>query len=322
MGDERDGALTVRAAQARERNHPAPPRAKVRQMTRFSIRHETRYDYARPVGFGPHRLLLRPRDSHAIRLIDAHLTLSSPGETRWTFDAYGNCLCHYTPQGEALSLSIVSDLVLERYPAPLNLFPVRDPRTATPVDYSLADRTVLAPYIAPATAGADDLMAWLRRQIGPVGEPAMDFLLRLTWVIRQGFVYQARDAEGVQAPEETLRLGSGSCRDLAWLMVEALRHLGYAARFVTGYLYSPGHSGVRGAGATHAWVQVFLPDLGWLEFDPTNGVAESSDLIPVAVARTPAEAAPISGIVRGAPGSSRLTVAVDVQLADARPNAA
>jgi transglutaminase-like putative cysteine protease len=181
---------------------------------------------------------------------------------------------------------------------------------------------VLAPYIAPATAGADDLMAWLRRQIGPVGEPAMDFLLRLTWVIRQGFVYQARDAEGVQAPEETLRLGSGSCRDLAWLMVEALRHLGYAARFVTGYLYSPGHSGVRGAGATHAWVQVFLPDLGWLEFDPTNGVAESSDLIPVAVARTPAEAAPISGIVRGAPGSSRLTVAVDVQLADARPNAA
>jgi len=291
-------------------------------MTRFSIRHETRYDYERPVTFGPHRLLLRPRDSHAIRLVTAHLTVSPPGETRWTLDAYGNCLCHFTPRGEAQRLSIVSDLTLERYPAPLDLFPVRDPRTATPVDYSLADRAVLAPYIAPATAGSEGLMTWLRGQIGPVGEPAMDFLLRLTWVIRQSFFYQIRTEEGVQAPEETLRLGSGSCRDLAWLMVEALRHLGYAARFVTGYLYSPAHADIRGAGATHAWAQVFLPDLGWLEFDPTNGVAESSDLIPVAVARTPAEAAPISGLLRGQPGNSRLTVLVDVQLADARPDAA
>ena len=150
----------------------------------------------------------------------------------------------------------------------------------------------------------------------------MDFLLRLTWVIRQSFVYQVRMEEGVQAPEDTLRLGSGSCRDLAWLMVAGLRHLGYAARFVTGYLYSPAHANVRGAGATHAWVQAFLPDLGWLEFDPTNGVAESSDLIPVAVARTPAEAAPVSGLLRGQPGNSNLTVLVDVQLADARTDAA
>jgi transglutaminase-like putative cysteine protease len=97
-------------------------------------------------------------------------------------------------------------------------------------------------------------------------------------------------------------------------MVEALRHLGYAARFVTGYLYSAHTAQVRGAGATHAWVQVFLPDLGWLEFDPTNGVAESPDLIPVAVARTPHEAAPISGTLRGDPSASKLTVHVDVRL--------
>jgi transglutaminase-like putative cysteine protease len=102
-------------------------------------------------------------------------------------------------------------------------------------------------------------------------------------------------------------------------MVEALRHLGYAARFATGYLYSPGTAAVRGAGATHAWAQVFLPDVGWLEFDPTNGVAESSDLILIAVARTPAEAAPVSGTVRGQPGSSLLTVLVDVLLADPGP---
>jgi transglutaminase-like putative cysteine protease len=150
----------------------------------------------------------------------------------------------------------------------------------------------------------------------------MDFLLRLNRVIHDNFEYLAREAEGVQTPAQTLRLSSGSCRDYAWLMVEALRHVGYAARFVTGYLYSPAQAKVRGAGATHAWAQVFLPDLGWLEFDPTNGVAESPDLIPIAVARIPEEAAPISGVLLGRPGASKLTVAVDVRRDDAEPAAA
>ena len=97
-------------------------------------------------------------------------------------------------------------------------------------------------------------------------------------------------------------------------MVEALRRLGYAARFVTGYLYSASPS-VRGAGATHAWCEVFLPDLGWTEFDPTNGLAESSDLIPVAMTRTPEQAAPVSGTILGDPGNSDLYVGVDVRLA-------
>ena len=288
-------------------------------MSRFSIRHETRYDYDRPVAFGPHRLLVRPRDSHAIRLVSASLTLSPPGETRWSLDALGNCVCHFDPAGEATSLSIVSNLVIERFPAPLPLFPVRDPRSATPVDYGFEDRLVLAPYMAPVSEDAETLTAWARERLGPTGEPAMQYLLRLTRGIHAEFEYGAREAEGVQSPAETLRFGSGSCRDYAWLMVEALRHMGYAARFVTGYLYSPAHANIRGAGATHAWAQVFLPDLGWLEFDPTNGVAESSDLIPIAVARRPAEAAPISGTLRGQPGGSRLTVAVDVRHEDDAP---
>ena len=281
-------------------------------MTRFSIRHETRYDYQQPVSFGPHRLLVRPRDSHAIRLLSADLTLSPPGKTRWTLDALGNSVCHFTPQGQAQSLSIVSELSLDRFPAPLDVLPRRDSNSATPLDYSLTDRMVLAPFIAPAATDVEGLMPWLREQIGPIGEPAMDFLLRLTWVIH-GFAYRARTEEGVQSPAQTLRQGSGTCRDYAWLMVEAVRRLGFAARFVTGYLYSPNANARLDPGATHAWAQVFLPDLGWLEFDPTTGVAESSDLIPVAVARTPAEAAPISGTVRGDPGTSKLTVSVDVQ---------
>ena len=121
-----------------------------------------------------------------------------------------------------------------------------------------------------------------------------------------------------------MTMGSGTCRDFAWLMVEALRRLGYAARFVTGYLYSPREAvaGVRGAGATHAWCEVFLPELGWTEFDPTNGLAESPDLIPVAVTRTPAEAAPISGAIYGDGGHSELTVHVDVRPAQSLPAAA
>jgi len=295
-------------------------------MSRFSIRHETRYDYQHPVRFGPHRLLVRPRDSHAIRLIAADLTLSPPGETRWSLDALDNCVCQFTPQGEARTLSIVSDLLLARYPAPLDLFPDCDPRSATPVDYAFEDRALLAPYMTPAATDAEGATRWARSQIGPVGEPAMDFLMRLTHAIHDNFEYLAREEEGVQTPAQTLRLSSGSCRDYAWLMVEALRHVGYAARFVTGYLYSPAHApthaNVRGAGATHAWAQVFLPDLGWLEFDPTNGVAESPDLIPIAVARIPEEAAPISGTLHGRPGASKLTVSVDVRRDDTEPAAA
>jgi transglutaminase-like putative cysteine protease len=98
-------------------------------------------------------------------------------------------------------------------------------------------------------------------------------------------------------------------------MVEGLRRLGYAALFATGYIHSPGAQ-IRGAGATHAWCEVFLPDLGWLEFDPTNGLAESPDLIRVAATRTPAQALPVSGAIIGDPGAARLHVSVDVQLLD------
>lgn len=150
----------------------------------------------------------------------------------------------------------------------------------------------------------------------------MEFLTRLNRAIHDGFEYSARDQGAAQEPSHTARMGSGACRDLAWLMVEALRRLGYAARFVTGYLYSPAHSGIRGSGATHAWCEVFLPELGWTEFDPTNALVESPDLIPVAVTRTPAEAAPISGAIYGDAGYIQLQVHVDVRLLDTLPAAA
>jgi transglutaminase-like putative cysteine protease len=148
--------------------------------------------------------------------------------------------------------------------------------------------------------------------MGGPEEPALDFLLRLNNAIHDQFTYFARFEEGVQDPAQTVLMGSGTCRDFAWLMVESLRRLGYAARFVTGYLYSPSQA-IRGAGATHAWCEVFLPDLGWIEFDPTNALAESSDLIPIAVSRTPSEAAPVSGTIVGDGGYTTMEVHVDVR---------
>jgi YD repeat-containing protein len=286
-------------------------------MARLGILHETRYSYARPVGFGAHRLLIRPRDSHAIRIVEASLQTSLPGQTRWTYDAVGNCVCWFTPQGEADSLTITSRLVIDRFPAPLTSLQIDDPHTISPIVYSREDRAVLNPFITPATDDDDRvLLRWLRQQMERPDEPAIDFLLRMNATIHDSFVYKARPEAGTQAPAETLASGEGTCRDFAWLMVEALRRLGYAAVFATGYIYSGPASALRGAGATHAWCEVFLPGLGWTEFDPTNGLAESPDLILVAHTRTPNEAKPISGTILDDPGEARLEVSVEVRLLD------
>jgi YD repeat-containing protein len=286
-------------------------------MARLGILHETRYAYARPIGFGTHRLLIRPRDSHAIRIVEASLQTSLPGATRWTYDAVGNCVCWFTPQGEADGLTITSRLVIDRFPAPLTSLHIDDPHTVSPIVYAREDRAVLNPFITPATEDGDRiLLRWLRGQMERPDEPAIDFLLRMNRTIHDQFDYVARPEGDAQSPAETLALGSGTCRDFAWLMVEALRRLGYAAVFATGYIYSGPTSSLRGAGAAHAWCEVFLPDLGWTEFDPTNGLAESPDLIRVAATRTPSEAQPVSGTIIGDPEDARLSVSVQVRLLD------
>ncbi len=112
----------------------------------------------------------------------------------------------------------------------------------------------------------------------------------------------ARYEEGTQHPLDTLQAKSGTCRDYALLMIEALRRLGIAARFVSGYLFD-GDNAHAGGGATHAWVQVYIPDAGWIEFDPTNGIEGTRDLIRVAVARDPSQAIPLHGTYTGRAGA-------------------
>ena len=281
-------------------------------MPRLRIRHQTTYTYSEPVRFGDWRLLMRPLDTHATRLIEASLE-TPPGSLKWAYDAYGNCVCHLTPTMMSDRLSVVNHLLVDRYPSPLTDVSVDNPRSRTPIVYGMADRVILAPFIAPASDDHDSpYFEWLRSLAGPRDEPALEFLKRMNSAIHTGFRYGVRETPGVQSPAETVAFMSGACRDFAWLMIESARRMGFAARFATGYLHSP-HQTIRGAGATHAWCEVFLPDIGWTEFDPTNGLVESPSLIRVAAARTPEEAHPMDGAIYGE-ASSQLSVSVDVDL--------
>lgn len=255
--------------------------------------------------------MMRPVDTHAVRVIEATLELSPPGETRWGLDAYGNSVCLFQPRGSATELRIVNNLLIERYPASLNV--VLDPTAM--VDDEESRSLVLAPYWIPVTSDDDNLAFkdWMQAHAPNDGEERLDFIMRLNARLHQEIAYSSREIEGVQAPAETATLGTGACRDIAWLMIEALRRWGYAARFASGYIFSPGNQ-LQGAGATHAWCEVFLSGLGWIEFDPTNGIAESRDLIRVASTRTPAEAAPVSGATV-TPAAGQLEVHVDVAVA-------
>ena len=149
----------------------------------------------------------------------------------------------------------------------------------------------------------DEVKKWLCRFLNlDQKQPTGRLLMTLNEGIADSFSYVRRTAWGTQTPAKTLRIRSGSCRDFALLMIEAARLMGFAARFVTGYIYVRDRDvpGWLGGGSTHAWCQIYLPGSGWVEFDPTNGIVGSCDLIRVAVARTPEQAIPLSGVYWGA----------------------
>ena len=139
--------------------------------------------------------------------------------------------------------------------------------------------------------------------------------MTLCYAIHESFRYSRRVESGTQPPLMTLQLRQGTCRDFALFMMEAVRSVGFAARFVTGYVYVPSRdsSTILGGGSTHAWCQVYLPGAGWVEFDPTNGIVGNRDLIRVAVARHPRQAIPLSGSYSGSASNYRgMTVQVNV----------
>lgn len=264
------------------------------------LHHRTRHIYEAPVSFGDHRLYLRPRDSQSRRVESFELSTTPDSTRRWMMDAEGNRVrvCTF---GLQTSRVLEFDLTLTVKISEVNPFDFLLDADATrfPFSYSESDLQVLLP--ACATASAPGVLEWFRGHGAAPDrhEDIIQFLADLNTAVHSHIGYIRRDEEGIQPPLETIRLGTGSCRDMAVLLMAAVRGLGLAARFVSGYLYDPpdeeGHVFNRAVGSMHAWVEVYLPGAGWKGFDPTNGILANGSFLPAAVSIDPARVDPIQG---------------------------
>jgi transglutaminase-like putative cysteine protease len=292
---------------------------------RHDIVHTTLYRYREPVTFGEHRVMFRPRDSHDLRVLATDLVCSPEAQIRMIQDPHSNSVALVTPLQPAVELKIVCTFTIEHAPGDGSELELSPSARLFPFAYSVQERLDLEHYMRPLHDDPEGVLTqWARQFMRTDGNTGTrDLLLHMNSFIREHFDYLARDEEGTQTPLQTLRLGSGSCRDFALLMMEAVRSLGMAARFVSGYLYDPaldaaaadaGPGATAGAGSTHAWLQVYLPGAGWVPFDPTNNLrAGSAQLIRVGVARDPAQAAPVSGSWFG-PADAYLGLSASVQV--------
>lgn len=307
-------------------------------MPVLTVRHVTTYKYRRPVGFGEHRGMFRPRDSEDQRVLDFSLVISpTPSLVRHVQDPFGNVITLASFSRRARELSFVSTLRVQHTPltpSEADLLPWArnwpfsyDPDTAADLQ-----RSIERQYPDQGHA----VEAWARTYVERYHNRSILALLSgINDDIRRDFTYTSRHEEGIQEPARTLALRSGTCRDFAVLMMEAARTFGLAARFVSGYIYSPGADRRepadpaqtrrgqdraatakpknQGGGSTHAWIEVFLPGAGWVEFDPTNGIVGTRDLIRIACVRDPHQAVPLSGSWTGFPADSEgMEVSVEV----------
>lgn len=293
----------------------------------FSVTHVSKYQYASPVMLHDHRLMVRPRDSHDLRLLSAELVTSPPSKSiRWYHDVFGNSVAIVEFEVEANQLEITSKLLLETYAPSLEAPQIESHARAYPFSYSPDEQRDLGVLSSRQYEDPDSRMAdWVRNAyaslVGGNGTiETLELLRGLNAAINQSFTYNRRDAEGTQTPTETIESGGGTCRDFALFFMEAARQLGFAARFVTGYLVDQNvlanGSAPVGGGATHAWAQVYVPGLGWVEFDPTNEIVGSNQLIRVAVTRDPSQAIPVAGSFTG-PTGAMTGLHVDVIVANA-----
>ncbi|MEE4118344.1 MAG: transglutaminase family protein [Paracoccaceae bacterium] len=285
-------------------------------MARLRIVHETRYIYRGPVGLGPHRLRLRPIETKDLRLTAFDLSISPHAAIDWSTDVWGNSVATASFEGEHDMLWIRSEAVVEQRAPAWPVFPIAGDATTFPFLYHPDDRIDLGALSLPHHA--DDmgrLRAWTSGFVMAPSTDTLSLLKDISSGVADAIRYETREAEGTQSPLETLGRGVGSCRDLAVLFAEAVRTLGFGARLVSGYLHDDGADGVGviGAGATHAWAEVFLPGAGWIPFDPTNRSVGSARLVPVAVARSIGQVSPVTGSFAGAPSDLR-GLEVDVQV--------
>lgn len=268
-------------------------------MQRLSISHLTEYRFAEYVTLGSHRLFIRPREGHDVRIVSSKLTVTPSYQSKWHRDVYDNSVTMLTFNEASNTLSILSEVVIDHYDdAPLD-FVVEDYAVNYPFYYNNDEHADLLPYLQPVYPADEAVVKdWIRSLgLDQTSIETYGLLDRINKSISNDFVYVVREVPGVQFPSQTLNERRGSCRDFAALFIETCRHLGLACRFVSGYLHAPATE--AGNAATHAWAEVYLPGPGWKGFDSTSGEVTGSQHIAVAVARHPEAVPPVSGSFTG-----------------------
>lgn len=279
---------------------------------RLRIVHTTEYHYREPVRFGVHRVLMRPREGHDLRISEASAEASPQASIDWVRDILGNSIAMVTFHEASDRLRIHSDLVVKLNEDRMQECGIAGLAREYPFQYESDEQIDIFPFRIPSYPhDGPKLREWLLGVYQPGTLPnTLELLKTLNTVIHGTFTYKWREEYGVQLPCESLRLGTGSCRDYAVFMMEAARHLGFAARFVTGYI----QMGAGQHGATHAWTEIYLPGAGWRGFDPTNNKMAGPEHVAVAVTREQEKAAPISGSWEGpANAFERMEVIVRVE---------
>ena len=303
------------------RRIPAPD-AKAPMSIYASIRHLTHYTYDRPVTLSPQIIRLRPAPHSRTRVISHSLKVSPAGHfVNHQQDPYGNWLARFVFPEPVTELKIEVDLVADMTVYnPFDFF-VEDSAEHWPFDYPLDLSADLVIYRTPEPA-SPRLQAFLDT-IPRARTRTVDFLVGLNARIAREIGYTIRMEPGVQTPDETLERAMASCRDSSWLLVQVLRHLGFAARFVSGYLIqlTPDLKSLDGPSGTevdftdlHAWVEVYLPGAGWIGLDPTSGLLTGESHIPLAATPHYRNAAPIAGGYSAA-GTPEVTFDFDMKVA-------
>ena len=268
---------------------------------KLTIHHRTTYHYARPIVLQPHRMMLRPRSSHDVAVLASSLAFSPSAQLDWTQDVFGNLIATGTFSEPTAELIINSHLTVEQLAVEWPVFRIAPEAHSFPFQYSPDDIADLGALRVPEHDDPDGrLEAWARAFVRGASTDTLSLLKDLNAGILGSVAYRVRDEEGTQTPLETLALASGSCRDIAALFIAAVRHLGFGARAVSGYLFDP-QAHADDPGSTHAWAEVYLPGAGWIAFDPTHRRLGGASLIPVAVARSNRQIMPIAGGYVGAP---------------------
>lgn len=270
-------------------------------MVDLRIQHRTVYRYRHPVTLGPHRLMLRPRESRDVRLVASNIVVTPDATLSWANDVSGNAVATATFEQPSDALVIDSVARVELSASAYPVFDIAASAIFYPFRYADDEWTDLGSLAVQQYGDDGGLQAWAQGFVATNPTDTLSLLQDLNAGVARSVVYQAREDEGTQTPSQTLSLAKGSCRDLATLFVEAVRSLGFGARIVSGYLHDPTRTlvGSADAGSTHAWGEVYVPGAGWITFDPTNHSMGGANLIPVAVARDIRQAMPVAGSYLG-----------------------